>query len=180
MRIPTWVSAFLLSLAIAIAGGLTLPTVMHEKAPSFFGKTWLNTPTPLSMEGLRGKVVIVHFWTFGCINCKHNLPAYEHWRKQFPDDQVAIIGIHTPEFEHEAVKSNVEKKIRELGVSFPVLLDPDQANWRRWKQQYWPAVYLVDRTGRIRYRWEGELNYGGLEGERRMAGLVQQLLDEKP
>lgn len=153
------------------------PIAMNLKAPEFSGKQWLNSE-PLSLAARAGKVTVVHFWTFGCINCKHNLPSYENWRKQLSGRDVAIIGIHTPEFEHEKDAANVKNKVAQLRITWPVLLDPLMENWRRWEQQYWPCVYLVDKKGRVRYRWDGELEYGGANGERIMLGLIEKLLAE--
>jgi hypothetical protein len=91
---------------------------------------------------------------------------------------VALIGVHTPETPLERNISNVTREIRRLGITYPVLLDPKSVNWNRWSQQYWPAVYLIDQHGRIRYRWVGELEYGHAGGEATMARLVRQLLRE--
>lgn len=165
-------------LASAWAKDAAQPIVLKAKAPEFYGKDWINPHGPVSWKERHGTVTVVHFWTYLCINCRHNLPSYERWRNQFDPKQVEIVGIHSPEFPAEAKASNVERKVHEYGISWPVLLDPDLVNWRRWNQQFWPAVYLVDKKGRIRYRWEGELNYGKLNGERRMAALATELLHE--
>jgi hypothetical protein len=90
-----------------------------------------------------------------------------------------VIGIHTPETEPERDLLNVTRKVREFGIEYPVLTDDDLLNWDRWHQRYWPAVYLVDKRGRIRYRWEGEMNYGGVPGEAMMTRLIHQLLEEQ-
>lgn len=154
------------------------PARMRGKAPEFAGREWINTTSGAPVE-TRGKVAIIHFWTYGCINCRHNLPSYERWQKQFAGKDVVMVGINTPEFEEERVRSNVESRIKEFRIAWPVLLDPRGENWRRWNQQYWPAVYLVDRKGRLRYRWDGELNWGNAGGEARMARLVEDLLQEQ-
>jgi thiol-disulfide isomerase/thioredoxin len=157
------------------------PAQLHLQAPELQGARWLNAPNgPISLSARRGLVTVVHFWTYGCINCKHNLPIYARWQQRFAPEHVEIIGIHSPEFEAEAIPDNVAKKAKELGITYPVLLDPSLVNWRKWKQQFWPAVYLVDRKGRIRYRWDGEMNYGQLEGEKIMTALIEQLLREQP
>ncbi|MBI4903418.1 MAG: redoxin domain-containing protein [Acidobacteria bacterium] len=164
--------------SVAALGGVGEPIQMKSKAPDLQGSQWIHTHGPSAWKERKGLVTIVHFWTYGCINCKHNLPSYARWQKHFAGRKVEIIGIHTPEFDHEAVAANVEKKVREFGIEWPVLLDPQMVNWRRWNQQYWPAVYLVDKEGRIRYRWDGELNYRGLSGERRMQELAEGMLRE--
>ena len=156
------------------------PIRMNGAAPELTGDAWLNTPNqaPITLASRLGKVTIVHFWTFGCINCRHNLPSYARWHKQFADKDVLLIGVHTPEFSTERVPANVARQVRQLGIEYPVLLDPDYANWNRWHQQFWPAVYLIDKQSRVRYRWEGELNYRDAGGEARIAHLVEQLLQE--
>mgnify|MGYP002783847980 CR=1 FL=1 len=153
------------------------PLVMNTKAPAFTGGPWLNTaggaaPAP-------AKVTIVHFWTYGCYNCLNNLPVYARWQQRFAGRDVAMVGVHTPEFDHEARVDNVQAQIRRLEVRFPVLVDSGRRNWDRWNQQFWPAVYLVDAQGRIRYRWDGELNWRGTRGEEIMAQRIEQLLAEE-
>jgi thiol-disulfide isomerase/thioredoxin len=167
--------------AMALQGSIgSQPAVVTEKAPKLDGNEWLNSAKGVSLHESRGLVTVVHFWTYGCINCKRNLPIYTRWQEQFAARQVEVVGIHSPEFPAEAVAKNVARKTTEFGITYPVLLDPNLVNWRRWKQQYWPAAYLVDRQGRIRYRWEGEMNYATLDGERKMTALINQLSEEIP
>jgi len=156
------------------------PARADVPAPELFGPHWLNTPDgkPITLASRRGKVTVVEFWTFACINCRHNLPAYAHWQQQFANRDVEIIGVHTPETDEERDPANVARAVKQLGISYPVLLDTDATNWNRWHQRYWPAVYLVDSRGRIRYGWAGELNYGGAGGEAKMARLIEELLAE--
>lgn len=158
------------------------PTLLNVKAPELVGGPWLNTPGdgPISLALRRGKVTIVHFWTYGCYNCQNNLPAYARWHKQFSGKDVVIVGVHTPETPAERVTANVVRHVKEFKIEYPVLFDQAETNWRRWQQRYWPTVYLVDRQGKIRFRWIGELNYGGKQGEARMAQLVEELLKEPP
>jgi len=156
------------------------PTPLNVTAPEFVGGPWLNTTGghPISLASLRGKVVVVHFWTYGCYNCQNNLPVYARWYKQFAGKDVVIVGIHTPETTTERNDTNVEKHIRSFKIEYPVLLDQSETNWRRWQQQYWPTVYLIDRQGKIRFRWIGELNYGSNQGEAKIAQLIEELLME--
>ena len=156
------------------------PMAMNVAAPELLGGPWLNTPggNPLSLASLRGQVTILHFWTFGCINCQHNLPAYTRWHKRFAHKGVVIIGVHTPETAEEHVKANVVQRVKQLGIEYPILLDQEETNWRRWKQRYWPTIYLIDKKGRIRFQWIGELNQGNGGGESRMVELVEELLKE--
>jgi peroxiredoxin len=147
--------------------------------PELTGDAWLNVPqgAKLSLASRKGKVTIVHFWTFACINCKRNLAAYERWWRRFADKGVVVIGIHTPETEAERNPANVAKKVKELGISYPVLLDAEHQNWDRWQQHIWPAIYLIDKQGRARYLWEGELEYEGAGGEAKMTRLIVTLLN---
>jgi thiol-disulfide isomerase/thioredoxin len=144
------------------------------------GDTWLNLPkgSQLSLASRKGKVTILHFWTFGCINCKRNLSAYARWQKRFASKGVVVIGVHTPETEGERNLTNVVRKVKELGISYPVLVDAEKQNWRRWEQAVWPAIYLIDKHGRVRYMWEGELEYQGAGGEAKMTRLIEDLLRE--
>ncbi len=93
---------------------------------------------------------------------------------------MAFVGVHTPEFDHEKRPENVARALREHNISYPVLLDNDNRNWNRWRQRYWPTVYLLDRRGRVRHQWIGELESGGARGEAKMARLIEALLKEKP
>jgi peptide-methionine (R)-S-oxide reductase len=150
------------------------------RAPELIKGQWLNTPgnKPITLADRRGKVTIVQFWTFGCSNCLANLPAYARWNKKFAAQDVAIIGIHTPESDHERDPKNVARRVRELGISYPVLIDNDHQNWNTWKQRYWPTVYVIDKAGRVRSKWEGELNWKNAGGEAKIANTVEYLLKE--
>jgi len=159
---------------------LEQPTPLNLAAPEFVGGPWLNTPDdgPISLAARRGKVTIVHFWTYGCYNCKNNLPIYERWHRQFVGRDVVIVGVHTPETSSERVEANVVRHVKDFKIEYPVLFDQSGTNWGRWQQRYWPTVYLIDRKGKVRFRWIGELNYGGKQGEARMGQLVENLLRE--
>lgn len=142
---------------------LEQPTPLNHTAPELVGGPWLNTPgdQPVSLASRRGKVTIVHFWTYGCYNCQNNLAAYARWYQQFAGRDVVIVGIHTPETSSERVGANVVRHVKDFKIEYPVLFDQSETNWRRWQQRYWPTVYLIDRKGKVRFRWIGELNYGG-------------------
>ena len=160
-------------------GSAQNPATLSSVAPELSGGPWLNTPgdKPITLASRKGKVTIVEFWTFGCSNCQANLPSYARLQKQFEKQDVTIIGVHTPETSNERDPKNVARRVKELGITYPVLLDASGENWRRWNQQYWPAIYLVDKKGRVRSRWIGE--FGGQEaGEKTMAKLVEKLLAE--
>jgi cytochrome c biogenesis protein CcdA/thiol-disulfide isomerase/thioredoxin len=135
---------------------------------------WLNTPgeRPLTLQGLRGKVVLVDFWTYSCINCIRTLPHLRAWYAAYHKDGLEIVGVHTPEFAFEHVLSNVRSAARRLKVTWPVALDNDYGTWNAYSNEYWPAEYLIDRTGRVRRIHFGEGEYG--ETERAIRVLLAQ------
>ena len=145
-----------------------------QRAPELVGKSWLNTEKPISLASRRGKVTIVEFWTFGCSNCRANLPIYAKWAKKFAADGVEVIGVHTPEFDHERDPQNVAAKVKELNISYPVLLDGKNENWNRWKQKFWPAIYVLDGEGAVREKWEGELGQNEAAFTAKIEKLVQE------
>jgi thiol-disulfide isomerase/thioredoxin len=148
-------------------------------APEFPpGIPWVQTE-PLKLAELRGQVVVVHFWTFGCINCIHNYPVYKAWQEKYAGKKVTIIGVHTPEFTNEADVARVRAKVRENGFKFPIAIDNDSRIWKNWDNHAWPSIYLVDKKGQVRYRWEGELHLRDQEG-RQFASRIDELLAEKP
>ncbi len=131
-------------------------------APEFVGLgEWLNTAggMPLTLAGLRGKVVLVDFWTYSCVNCLRTLPHLRAWHRAYRDDGLVIVGVHTPEFAFEREPANVRAAVRKLGVEYPVALDNDFATWDAYLNEYWPAKYLIDRSGRVRYTHAGEGEY---------------------
>ena len=143
-----------------------------ELAPSFEGGVlWLNS-RPLSIEQLRGRVVLVDFWTYSCINCLRAMPYVEAWAEKYRDRGLVVIGVHAPEFAFERDPGNVRRAVRDLGVSYPVVLDNELAIWRAYGNRYWPAHYFIDANGQIRHRHFGEGDYG--ESER----VIQRLLAE--
>ena len=154
--------------------------VLKLPAPELTGGPWINTAEgkTIQLANRRGKVTIVEFWTFSCSNCIANLPAYANWHKQFAAQDVAVIGVHTPETASERVTANVVQRVKQLGITYPILVDQEHANWNRWQVEAWPTVYLVDKQGRLRYRWVGELNYHNAGGEAKLGQMVAQLLQE--
>jgi cytochrome c biogenesis protein CcdA/thiol-disulfide isomerase/thioredoxin len=131
-------------------------------APNFTDvTTWLNTPgdQPLTMKGLRGKVVIVDFWTYSCINCQRSLPHVEAWYKRYAPYGLEIVGVHTPEFAFEHVVSNVKAQAKVLGVKYPIAVDNKYGTWNAYDNEYWPAEYLIDAQGVVRHVDFGEGNY---------------------
>jgi cytochrome c biogenesis protein CcdA/thiol-disulfide isomerase/thioredoxin len=141
-------------------------------APPLLGATqWLNSP-PLAIESLRGKVVLVDFWTYSCINCLRTLPYLKAWNEKYHDQGLVIIGVHAPEFAFEKDRHNVEQAIRDLGITYPVAMDNDYAIWNAYKNEYWPAHYLIDAQGQIRHEHFGEGAYPETEQ------MIQSLLKE--
>jgi cytochrome c biogenesis protein CcdA/thiol-disulfide isomerase/thioredoxin len=132
---------------------------------------WINSP-PLTPDSLRGKVVLVDFWTYSCINCIRSLPYIKAWYAKYKDDGLVVIGVHTPEFPFEKDEANVQKAVRDLGVLYPVAMDNDYRIWRNFNNQYWPAHYFIDATGHVRYHHFGEGNYD--ESEKWIRGLLEE------
>ena len=148
----------------------------YGPAPDFQGiSQWLNTPKgqPLSLQKLRGKVVLVDFWTYSCINCLRTLPHLKAWYRTYAPKGLVVVGVHTPEFAFEHVPSNVRNAARDLGVRYPVAIDNDYGTWTAYQNQYWPAEYLLDKRGHIRHAHFGEGKYE--ETER----IIRQLLSER-
>ncbi|MES2037657.1 MAG: cytochrome c biogenesis protein DipZ [Pseudomonadota bacterium] len=140
--------------------------------PPLTGATqWLNSK-PLTAQELKGKVVLIDFWTYSCINCLRSLPYVQAWAKKYRDQGLVVIGVHAPEFAFERDPANVSKAVRDLGISYPVAIDNNYAIWRAIGNKYWPAHYFIDATGRIRHHHFGEGEY--VQSEQ----VIQQLLEE--
>ena len=155
------------------AGGRGLAD--YGVAPEFRGiARWLNTPggRTLTMRQLHGKVVLIDFWTYSCINCLRTLPHLEAWYSTYHSKGFTIVGVHTPEFSFEHVASNVRRAVEQLGVRYPVPLDNDYGTWDAYHNQYWPAEYLIDRRGHVRHAHFGEGEYDRTER------LIRTLLAE--
>lgn len=141
--------------------------------PSLDGAVaWLNS-APLTRESLKGKVVVVDFWTYSCINCLRAIPYVEAWSEKYKDDGLVVIGVHTPEFAFEKDQGNVSKAVKDLKITYPVAIDSNYAIWKAFKNEYWPAHYFIDAQGVIRYHHFGEGEYDKSEQ------VIQQLLKEK-
>jgi cytochrome c biogenesis protein CcdA/thiol-disulfide isomerase/thioredoxin len=141
------------------------------RAPNFAGITaWLNTPgdKPLTLGQLRGKVVLVDFWTYSCINCQRSLPHVESWYNDYKKDGLVVVGVSSPEFAFEHVVSNVQSAANSLGVDYPVAVDDNLATWDAYNNEYWPAEYLIDPTGVVRAYDFGEGGYSTMESNIRM------------
>jgi cytochrome c biogenesis protein CcdA/thiol-disulfide isomerase/thioredoxin len=141
--------------------------------PSLDGAvSWLNS-APLTRDSLKGKVVLIDFWTYSCINCLRAIPYVEAWSEKYKDDGLVVIGVHTPEFAFEKDRSNVSKAVQDLKITYPVAIDSNYAIWKAFNNEYWPAHYFIDAQGQIRYHHFGEGEYDKSEE------VIQQLLKEK-
>jgi thiol-disulfide isomerase/thioredoxin len=153
----------------------TLP--VEGTMPSLEGAdTWLNS-APLSAQRLRGKVVLVDFWTYSCINCIRTIPYVRAWAAKYRDKGLVVIGVHTPEFAFEKDLSNVNAAVARFQIDFPIAIDSDQRIWRAFGNRFWPAYYLVDANGKIRYHQYGEGNYD--KTERAIQDLLAEARQDK-
>ncbi|MGI8863862.1 MAG: cytochrome c biogenesis protein DipZ [Solirubrobacteraceae bacterium] len=152
--------------ASGVSGGQTPGLPVLGVAPNFVdNQRWFNTPgdRPLTLAGLRGRVVLIDFWTYTCINCLRTLPYLEAWDAKYRSQGLTIVGVHSPEFSFEHVAGNVADAISRLGVRYPVAQDNNLSTWNAWGNQYWPAEYLIDARGRVRHTHFGEGEYGQTE-----------------
>lgn len=154
-------------------GAEPVPPASHGSAslaPEFKGITgWVNSK-PLTMAELRGSVVLVEFWTQECINCIRVTPHVNEWYRRYHDQGLVIIGVHTPEYDHEKLPGSVQKAVKRFGIEYPVALDDEYQTWTAYNNQFWPAQYLIDAEGRIVYRHYGEGSYAETEAK------IKQLL----
>ena len=142
-------------------------------APEFTGiERWFNSP-PLTMAGLKGRVVLVEFWTYECINCLHVMPHVKQWHQRYHDQGLVVVGVHTPEYDEERVAANVKAAIERFGIQYPVAQDNGYGTWDAYGNRFWPAMYLVDRDGKIVYRHYGEGDYDVTEAR------IRQLLSAR-
>ena len=133
---------------------------------------WLNVDSPLRLADLRGKVVILEMWTFGCINCQNVMPSLKEWHAKYKDQGLVIIGNHFPEFSYEEDLDNLKDAIVRNDIQYAVVQDNDGTTWRAYKNHYWPALYLIDKQGRIRYVHIGEGRYK--ETEENIKALLEE------
>lgn len=164
---------------LAIAGALALlafgplaASNVGAPAPELLNKTWINSE-PLRLADLKGKVVMVEFWTFGCYNCRNIQPYIKQWHSKYSGQGLVIIGVHTPEFSHEADIDNVRDYVRKNGIEYAVAIDNDFATWKSYDNHYWPARYMIDKQGILRNVYVGEGDYAQNEKE------IQALLAER-
>lgn len=162
------------SLLAATHGSAMAPSPAdHGKAPEFPANAkWLNTE-PLTISALRGKVVLVDFWTYTCINCINTLPHVKQWYDKYRDKGLMVVGVHTPEYPFEKSTSNVQAALKRLDIRYPVVQDNAYVIWDAYRNQYWPALYLVDASGKIVYQHFGEGHYEETEA------AIQKLLSDR-
>ncbi len=168
--------------AACLSGLAAVPSAQAQQPASHVGTSplyglggatgWINSKG-VSGKDLKGKVVVVDFWTYSCINCLRSLPYIEAWAQKYKDDGLVVIGVHTPEFDFEKEKPNVEKAVKKFGITYPVALDSDHKVWDAFHNEYWPAHYFIDDKGKVRFEHFGEGNYE--QSER----WIQQLLQER-
>lgn len=140
-------------------------------APDLAAGEWINSE-PLTLTGLRGRVVLIEFWTFGCYNCRNTLPYVKGWDARYRAKGLTVIGVHSPEFDEERKIEHLRRQVASLGITYPVVTDNDFRTWKAYGVEAWPTILLLDKQGRIRWRRVGEGGYG--EAER----LIQKLLAE--
>lgn len=142
-------------------------------APDLVGlQNWINSPEISSLEELRGKVVMIDFWTLGCINCINTLPHTQEMHETYKDQGLVILGLHAPEFSYEQKLENLQAAVTQYGLTFPIAQDNDFATWKAYGNKYWPAFYLIDKQGNIRFKFFGEGKYEEKEA------AIQTLLAE--
>lgn len=151
-----------------------------RSAPSWNNSSWLNAEKPVSLQSLRGKVVLMNFWVYSCYNCTNTLPALKKINAEYKDEGLQIIGIHTPEFgpssgEHD--RKNVEKANARYGVTWPIAQDNDEATWDLYGIRYWPSFVLIDKKGQIRYEGYGEFHPGD-GADKQWKSRIEALLKE--
>lgn len=146
--------------AAVFAGGIAPAQSrwIGRPAPEISPGEWLNSP-PLRLRDLRGRVVLLEFWTFACANCRNTLPAMKRWNQRREGGKFEIIGVHSPELDRERNFSSLRRETESLGVSWPVVTDNDYVTWKAYDQEYWPVIYLIDKKGIIRYVHIGEGAY---------------------
>lgn len=162
---------------ITFAAGGILKTPIQAPEFTHNGKQdWINS-TPLSIKDLAGKVVLIDFWTFGCWNCYRSFPWMNAMEKRLLEKNFQVIGVHTPEFENEKVRKNIEAKVKEFELHHPIMIDNNSSYWRAMNNRYWPAYYILDKKGKIRAAFFGETH----EGDRRakqIESTIKTLLAE--
>jgi peptide-methionine (R)-S-oxide reductase len=155
-----------------VFGSLNPPTTMAAVAPEFAKGSWINSE-PLTIKDLRGRVVLIEFWTFACYNCRNTLPFVKSWHERYSSKGLTIVGVHSPELDEEYNIDNVRHEVTSLGIRYPVVTDNDYATWKAYNVTAWPTIFLLDKSGTIRWSHVGEGRYDEAEQ------MIQKLLAEK-
>jgi thiol-disulfide isomerase/thioredoxin len=166
----------LLAGCVPAKGVKIIPTQQYADyglAPELTNTVWINTPTPLRLADLRGKVVLLEMWTFDCINCRHVTPSIEGWNQKYSRQGLVVIGNHYPEFSYEADLGHLKQSVSDLGITYAVAQDNQGDTWKAYNNAYWPTIYLIDKRGHIRYVHIGEGAYDVTEK------AIQDLFTEK-
>ncbi len=171
MRNRLLIVLFFAAITAGLLTGYSPVKEFNTRAPELTSGQWLNS-TPLNWAALIDKVVLVEFWTFECYNCKNVEPYVKQWYDKYKNKGLEIVAVHTPEFDRERKLENVRQYIKDHNITYPVAIDNDFKIWKRFSNRYWPAMYLVDKSGTVRYRFIGEGNYQLIEN------TIMKLLDE--
>ncbi len=166
------VTRVLVVLALSLALANAAAETMNRPAPDISGGPWLNS-SPLQLVDLRGRVVLVEFWTYACWNCRNVEPYIKRWHETYGADGLVVVAVHTPELEVERDIDNVRQYASRRSLSYPIVIDNDFSIWRRFANRYWPTVYLIDKQGMLRYRAIGEGRYDTTER------WIKELLSEQ-
>lgn len=169
--IRTSLASICVGLFVLLVAWVAADGAVGIKAPDITNSTWLNSE-PLRLAGLKEKVVLVEFWTLGCYNCRNVEPYVKQWHQQYAEQGFVVIGVHSPEFLHEREVENVKRYMKEHDIRFAVPIDNDFSTWNRYGNRYWPAMYLIDKRGIIRYIKVGEGGYS--ETERQIQTLLAE------
>lgn len=148
-----------------------IPENSSATAPELAAGEWINS-APLTLKGLRGRVVVVEFWTFGCYNCRNTLPSVKTWDARYREKGLTVVGVHSPEYDEEKDLLKLRREVAELEITFPVVTDNDYATWRAYDVHAWPTLFVLDKLGRIRWTHVGEGKYDETEQ------VIQKLLAE--
>ena len=157
-----FVSVMLIGTVLTYAQASTTDRFPDFLTPIIASSHWINSP-PLTSEMLRGKVVLVDFWTYSCSNCLNALPYVKVWNEKYRAQGLVVIGVQTPEFPDEMIQRNIEQAVKRLGVTYPVAIDNQYEIWNAYDNKYWPAQYLIDAHGHLRFQHYGEGAYQEIE-----------------
>ena len=158
-----------------IPSGKVTEETKAPTAPEIASGTWINSE-PLTLQGLRGRVVLIEFWTFACYNCRNTLPTVRKWDTQYRQQGLTIIGVHTPELDYERNVENLRHEVAGFGIQYPVVTDNDYSTWKAYGVEAWPTLFLIDKQGRLRWMHVGEGGYDETEQVIRNLLAEQQAL----